>query len=45
MVLPAWIPLVAGILTAGLLAMMIVQVVRLRRAVAPVRAAAQGSEA
>jgi hypothetical protein len=32
MTLPLWIPIVAGIVTAGLLALMIVQIVRLRRA-------------
>jgi hypothetical protein len=41
--LPAWIPLVAGILSTGLLALLIVQIVRLRRlSTGPV--AAQGSE-
>ncbi|MEO5921908.1 MAG: hypothetical protein ABIQ01_12275 [Pseudolysinimonas sp.] len=33
--LPGWIPILAGVLTAGLLALMIVQIVRLRRAVLP----------
>ena len=37
--LPAWIPLIAGVLSAGLLALVIVQIVRLRRVTAP-----QGSE-
>lgn len=36
MTLPLWIPIVAGVLTAGLLALMIVQIVRLRRAGLPV---------
>lgn len=36
MTLPLWIPLVAGVLSAGLLALMIVQIVRLRRAGLPV---------
>lgn len=31
MTLPAWIPVVAGVLTAGLIALMVVQIVRLRR--------------
>lgn len=44
LVLPAWIPLAAGILTAGLVALMIVQIVRLRRTGAP-STPAQGSEA
>lgn len=36
MTLPLWIPIAAGVLTAGLLALMIVQIVRLRRAGLPV---------
>jgi hypothetical protein len=36
MTLPLWIPIVAGVVTAGLLALMIVQIVRLRRAGNPV---------
>jgi hypothetical protein len=35
MTLPAWIPLVAGVVTAGLIALLIVQIVRLRRAGVP----------
>jgi hypothetical protein len=40
MTLPLWIPIVAGVLTAGLLALMIVQIVRLRRAGSPMAKAA-----
>jgi hypothetical protein len=44
--LPGWIPLVAGVLSAGLLALLIVQIVRLRRSGAQGAAfAAQGSDA
>ena len=35
MTLPGWIPLIAGILSAGLLALLIVQIVRLRRTGVP----------
>jgi hypothetical protein len=45
MTLPGWVPLVAGVVSAGLLALTIVQAVRLRRAGTPARPDALGGEA
>lgn len=43
--LPAWIPLVAGIVSAGLLALLVIQIVRLRRVGHPVAEQPQGGAA